>query len=650
MSVQDADDKRAALSDTKRALLERRLRGDAAGPRPRATIGRVAGPGPEFPASFAQERMWFLCRFSPESPMYNIPFGVLVPASVNVPVLERALTETVRRHEALRTTYRMDENGQLLQVVQPPRPVGVEVIDVRGRVGADFAGDVTRLIAEEGARLFDLERPPLVRVTLLRVSDDEYAMVTTTHHVATDGWSYPLMSRDVLACYEAYLHGREPALPEPPRRYADYAVWQRARLRGDALQAQVRYWRELLEGAPALELPTDRPRPPVASNRGRSYRFRLGDGVAERLRETCRAQSATLNMVLLAGWAALLARYAGQDDVLLGTLLASRPHPELEEVVGMFVNTAALRLRLPPGATFRQAVALARGAVLQADQHQDLPFERLVDELGVERDLSRHPVFQVVYFHHVNATGRAGAPPRPPALPMRALPGSTGGDAVDTGVAKFDLQLATTEGPAGVSGNLEYATDLFDEATVARMARHLEQLLDAATRAPDAPLSSHALAPGDERLRLLAEWSAGPAVEVPSRPVHRRFAAQAARTPHAVAVVAGGERVTYGELDAWSDRIAGALRARGAAPGEIVGVHVDRGAGMVAALLGILKTGAAYLPLDPVYPPERIAYMVQDSGAVLVLADPGSFAGAEGVVFLPPRPSAGESVEAVSVE
>jgi amino acid adenylation domain-containing protein len=647
MNVQDATAKRAALSETKRALLERRLRGG--GGTPRETIGRVAGPGPEFPASFAQERMWFLCRFAPESPMYNIPFGVLVPASVNVPVLERALTETVRRHEALRTTYRMDENGQLLQVVQPPSPVAVEVIDVRGRVGSDFGGDVSRLIAEEGARLFDLERAPLVRVTLLRVSDDEHAMVITTHHIATDGWSYPLMSRDLLAGYEAYLHGRELTHPEPALRYADYAAWQRDRLQGDALQAQVDYWREQLKDAPALELPTDRPRPPAASNVGRTYRFQLDDGLAERLRDTCRANAATLNMVLMAAWAALLGRYAGQDDVLLGTLLASRPRPELEDVVGMFVNTVALRLRQPPGTTFRQAVAQARTAVLQADQHQDLPFERLVDELGVERDLSRHPVFQVLYFHHAAIVAPRGGGEGEPALPMRVVPGTMGGDVVDTGVAKFDIQLATMEAEGQVSGSFEYATDLFDEYTVVRMARHFERLLDAATRDPDAPLASHVLTTEDERRALLEEWGAGPPAEVPAEPVHRRFGAQAARTPDAVAVTGGGERATYAELEAWANRVAGALRDRGAAPGQVVGVHVDRSVGMVAALLGILKTGAAYLPLDPVYPPDRIAWMLQDSGAALVLTDVDGFRG-DNVVSLPPRPAAGEGVDAVSVD
>ena len=655
MSTQDLVAKRAALSDTKRALLEARLRG-AAPPAaaPRETVTRCAGPGPEFPASFAQERMWFLSRFAPESPMYNIPVGMLVPAQVDVAALERALTEVVRRHEVLRTTYRMGGDGHLMQVVQPAAPVKVEVMDARGRVGEPFAERVNALVAEEGARLFDLERGPMVRVTLLRVSDAEYAMVTTTHHVATDGWSWPLMHRDLLALYDGYARGREVRLPELPLRYADYAVWQRGHLRGENLDKQVRYWREQLDGASALELPADRPRPAAATHQGRAYRFRLGPELSDRVREAGRGQAATLNMVLLAGFAETLRRYSGQDDVLVGTILGSRARPELEPIVGMFANTAALRLRLAPDATFRDAVAAARRAVLEANQHQDLPFEKLVEELGVPRDLSRHPLFQVLYFHHAAVPGNlASAEDEAPTLPMRPVDPDNHADLVDTGVAKFDLQLATQETAEGIGGSFEYTTDLFDAGTIEGMARCFRAVLDAATRNPDAPLASLDLVSDDERRMLLAEWGAGPSVPVPAEPVHRRFEAQARATPDAVAVVAGGERLTYAQVDAWANRVAGELRARGAAPGAIVAVYPERDAAMVPALLGILKTGAAYLPLDPVYPAERSAWMLEDSGAALVLADPGLAeqlpAGASILPIAPP-PGPGEAVEPVSVD
>ncbi|HEU4882250.1 MAG TPA: condensation domain-containing protein, partial [Longimicrobium sp.] len=656
MSMQDSGTRRAALSDTKRALLEARLRGapPAAAVAPREGVPRGAGDGPEHAASFAQERMWFLSRFAPESPMYNVPAAFLVPADVDVPALERALTEVVRRHEALRTTYRMGDDGQLLQVVQPPAPVPVEVFDVRDRMGEPFAAHVHVLVGEEGARLFDLERGPMARVTLLRVSEADYAMVITTHHIATDGWSFPLLMRDLLVLYDAYHGGREVSLPELPLRYADYAVWQRGYLQGENLAKQVAYWRDLLDGAPALELPTDRPRPPVATNVGRAHSFRLDPELTQRVRDASKQQAATLNMVVLAAFAETMRRYSGQDDLVIGTLLGSRSRPELEPIVGMFVNSAALRLRLPAGATFRDAVNAAKRAVLDANQHQDLPFEKLVDELGVPRDLSRHPLFQVVYFHHaaVNTEGGGSTDARP-ALPLRPINAENIGEGVDTGVAKFDLQFATMDMWNELGGSFEYATDLFDHETILGMERAFRAVLSAALQNPDAPLDSLQIVSDDERRLILDEWGTGAAVAVPAEPLHRRVALQAAATPDAVALVSGCERLTYAELDAWANRIAGELRARGAGAGGIVGVYVDRDLSMVPAMLGILKTGAAYLPLDPVYPPERIAYMLGDSGAALLLADPAlppvESAGTE-IVAVPARPASAGSIDPVSVD
>ncbi|HEU0300076.1 MAG TPA: amino acid adenylation domain-containing protein [Longimicrobium sp.] len=657
MSTQDTGARRAALSDNKRALLEARLRGapPAAAARPEG-VTRCAGPGPEFPASFAQERMWFLSRFAPESPMYNVPVGLLVPADVDVPALQRALTEVVRRHETLRTAYRMGADGQLVQVVQQAAPVPVEVIDVRHRVGEPFTRSVNELVAEEGARPFDLERGPAIRITLLRVSDAEHAMVLTTHHIATDGWSMPRLYGDLLAYYEAFHEGRTLELPEPPLRYADYAAWQRERLRGEALEQQVRYWRELLDGAPALELPADRPRPATASNRGRVHHFHLDEGLAARVREVGRGEAATVNMVLLAAFAELLRRWSGQDDLVVGTLLGSRARPELEPIVGMFVNSAALRLRMAPDATFRDAVALTRRAVLDASRHQDLPFEKLVDELGVPRDLSRHPVFQVSYFHQPNFAAQQGAAAggdRPPALPMRMLDPDNAAGLVDTGTAKFDLLLTTFETGEEIGGMMEYAVDLFDAATIAEVERTFRAVLDAAVRDPGAPLAALDVVGADERRVLLEEWGRGPSVVVPAEALHRRVEARADADPDAAAVEAGAERLTYAELDAWASRVAGELRARGAGRGAIVGVYVDRGLPLVPALLGILKAGAAYLPLDPVHPPERLAFMLRDAGAALLLADPAlpeiPSTGAA-VLPVPPRPAAGESIARVSAE
>jgi amino acid adenylation domain-containing protein len=655
MTMQDTGTRRAALSDTKRALLEARLRGaPPAAQAQREGVTRCAGPGPEHPASFAQERMWFLSRFAPESPVYNIPAAFVVPVETDVPALERALTAVVERHEALRTTYRMGEDGRLMQVVQPPAPVGVEVIDVRDRIGEPFVRGVQALIAEEAARLFDLDRGPMVRITLLRVSAEDYAVVVTTHHIATDGWSFPLLMRDLLVLYDAYRAGREPALPPLPLRYADYAVWQRQHLQGENLEKQVRYWRDLLGDAPVLDLPTDRPRPAQATNVGRSYTFHLGAERTQRVRDACRSQAATLNMVLLAAFAETLRRYSGQDDLVIGTLLGSRSRPELEPIIGMFVNSAALRLRLPAEATFRDAVAAARKAVLDANQHQDLPFEKLVDELGAPRDLSRHPLFQVLYFHHA-AVIAAGAttPESAPSLPIRPVDADNASGMVDTGVSKFDLQFSTIDTGDELHGAFEYATDLFHPETISGLERVFLAVLDQALTSPDVPLASLDLVRDAERRVLLGDWGTGPSAAVPAEPLHRRFEAQAAATPDAAALVAGGETLTYAEVDAWANRVAGELRARGAGRGDIVGIYVERDVALVPALLGILKAGAAYLPLDPVYPPERLAYMLQDTGAALLLADPGlpeiPAAGAT-ALRVPPRPSSTESVERVSVD
>jgi amino acid adenylation domain-containing protein len=620
MSMQDPGARRAALSDTKRALLEARLRGTATAAAPRDTVTRCAGEGPEFPASFAQERMWFLSRFAPESPMYNSPLAMLVPADVDVAALERALTAAVRRHQILRTTYRLGNGGQLLQVVQPPERVPVEVTDVRDRLREPFAESVSALIAEEAARVFDLERGPMIRLALLRVSDADYAMVITVHHIAADGWSMPLLLRDLLAGYEAFRTGGEPGLPEPALRYADYAVWQRDHLRGENLEKQVRYWRDMLDGAPALDLPTDHPRPPVTSNAGRMLPLQLDPELSRRVREAGHQQSATVNMVLLAAFAETLRRWSGQDDLVVGTVLGSRPRSELESIVGMFVNSAALRLRLPADATFRDAVALTRRAVLEASQHQELPFEKLVDELGVPRDPSRHPLYQVLYFHlsHLpsNVVQDAASPP---VLPFRPVDAGGRMDLVDTGTAKFDLQLTTHQTEDGIGGSIEYATDLFEAATVQAIARTFRAVLDAAIHQPDAPLAALDLLDEDERRRLLEAWGAGPSVPVPAVPLHARVVAQARRTPDAPAVTWAGGTMKYAELDAASNRLARHLRARGVGPDARVGVCLERGPEMMVALLAVLKAGGACVPVDPAYPAERIAYMLADSAAPVLL-------------------------------
>ena len=621
--MSDTSARRAGLSPERLELLRRRLGGDATVAKERETVPRCAGEGPSFPMSFAQERMWFVAQYDPGNPMYHVAGGALVNTNVDVDALERALTLAALRHEGLRTVFRM-EDGELRQVVLPPAPVKVEIRDLRPRTAP--AGEMSReevlaVVAEEGARPFDLSSGPLFRVALLRVSDERHALVTTVHHIVVDGWSYGILAREVDEVYGDLARGREPALKELALRYADYAVWQRRWLTGENLERQVGYWRDLLAGAPVLDLPTDRPRPPQQSFRGRLLGFTLAPALGKALRKLGKEESATLNMVILAGFAALLARWAGHDDLVVGTILSNRNRPELEEVLGYFANTAALRLRLEGAPSLRQAVRMAKRAILDADAHQELPFEKLVEELKVERDPSRQPLFQAMYFHHTGIPGHHGSGKGLEKLvDAQPLLKSTPLAAIDTGAAKFDLMAATADAEDdGVSGVLEYATDLFDAATMERFARQLAVLLERAAAEPDRPLASIPLMGEEERRRVVVEWNARSRRGFPFASLPARFEARAAAHPGAAALRFGGRTVTYGELNARANRVARRLAALGAGPEARVGVCLERTPDAIAAMLGAMKAGAAYVPLDPAYPPARLATLLADADAVAVV-------------------------------
>jgi len=620
----DITSRRAGLTDEKRALLQKRLRGESGAFRQRETVTRCAGEGPEYPASFAQERMWFLTQFTPDSPMYNVPVAVLVDADVDIPTLERTLTEIVRRHEGLRTTFHMVD-GELRQRVHEPFPVEVEVTDMRHRVGPDFAHDVDRLVAELGARVFDLAQLPLFRVTLIRVSDDDYALLISMQHIVIDGWAYPLVLRELWEFYGAYLHGKEPALPEPTLRYADFSAWQRKFLTGDTLRAQVDYWREKLADAPTLDLPTDFPRPPVFTHRGHFHRYRVRGETVERLRAICRQESVTLNMVLAAGFNALLNKYSGQDDLVVGTLMGNRSRAELEQIVGVFVNTAAIRADLSGDPSFREMVRASKRGVLEADTYQDLPFEKLVDMLGVQRDLSRHPVFQALFFHHVYVPGHRTSVPlgQAPVLLTRPIAPDHDASLIDTGVAKFDLMMATMERGDELAVVIEYCTDLFRPETIRRMGDHFARLLDRAGRDPDVRLSALSLLGEEERRQVVEEWNARSRRGFPFVSLPGRFERAAAAAPSSPAIRHRGRTVTYAELNALANRVARRLRAMGAGPESRVAVCLERTPEAAAAFLGVMKAGAAYVPLDPSYPPARLAAVLSDAApaAVVTAAD-----------------------------
>ncbi|HEX5871679.1 MAG TPA: condensation domain-containing protein, partial [Longimicrobium sp.] len=554
---------------------------------------------------------------------YNIPMACLISARVDVPTLERAMTELVTRHESLRTVYGLVE-GEPRQIVQPPAPIPVHVDDMRGPNGEPVTDAAIRdRIAQLGARPFDLANGPVVRVDLIRVSEADSALLVNVHHIATDGWSMPIVTREMEQLYEAFAHHRPYPLAPLQIQYADYSMWQRDFLAGDTLRQQLDYWREHLRGAPTLELPTDRPRPPVLSYRGNMYRFVWPAATTQRLHAFSVQAGASMNMVIMAGFYLMLHRYSGQDDLVVGTLLGNRNRAELEPLVGFLVNSAPIRARVSGEMTFRDLVGQVRTAVLNADANQDLPFDRIVDEVTTGRDPSRSPLFQVMYFHHTfvnNDVHHLKDSEFQSELNLRSLFQETGVTLVETHTSKFDLTFATLEYEGALANMCEYSTDLWDEATMARMMEHCRTLLERAAAAPDAPLSSLSMLPDDERARLLA-WSVNDrGMEMDGTPIGR-FEARVAETPDAPAVEFADAAWTYAELDARANRVARRLTALGVRPGDHVGLATGPSAAMVAGLVGILKTGAAVVPLDPEYPAERLAFMIADAGIRTIITE-----------------------------
>ncbi len=566
---------------------------------------RVPRGGP-LPLSFAQQRLWLVDRLEPGSAAYNMPYALRLRGALDVAALRASLDALVRRHETLRTTFE-ERDGQPVQVVRGPAPVALTAVDLRGV--REAGREAARLAGEEALRPFDLARGPLLRSTLLRLGEDDHVLCFTLHHVVSDGWSRGVLVREVSALYAASTRGEEPRLPELPVQYADYAVWQRARLSGETLEAQIAYWRERLAGAPPLlEIPTDRPRATGQSPRAGSHRFALPAGVTQGLRALSRKEGATLFMTVLAGWQALLARYAGEEDVVVGSPIAGRTRVETEGLIGFFVNMLPLRADLSGDPTWAALLRRVREGALEAYAHQELPFERLVEELSVERSLAHAPLFQVTF-----ALDRSGDHD---ALTLGDLvPEPFGGGA---GVARFDLDLTVRDGREALAGALAYRAELFDAETIARMAGHLETLLEEMAAEPARRLSELSLLHGAERARVLEAWN-DTSVEVPSAHVHEQVSAQAARTPDAVAVRSDERTLTYGELEREANRLAHALRRRGVGPEGRVGVLLERSAELIVALLGVLKAGAAYVPLEPSSPPERLGFVLEDAGVSVLL-------------------------------
>ncbi|HKH45554.1 MAG TPA: amino acid adenylation domain-containing protein, partial [Thermoanaerobaculia bacterium] len=561
------------------------------------------------PLSFGQERLWFLDRLEPGNPAYNLPGAVQLSGTLDRAALAASLSEIVRRHEVLRTTFVPTGEGPV-QVIAPPASEGLPLplVDVSALAPGEREREARRIAREEAASPFDLRCGP-VRARLLRFAPHDHAVLWNTHHIVSDGWSGMVFLRELAALYAAYARRLPSPLADPPIQYGDYAVWQRAWLQGRTLEDLLADWRGRLAGAPsALVLPTDRPRPPVLSSRGGYRTFRLSAEVAGRLGALARSEGATTFMVLAAGLAALLRRYSGQDDVLIGTPIANRSQVEVEDLIGFFANTLVLRLDLAGDPGFRELLVRSREVALWAYARQALPFEKLVEAVQPERSLARAPLFQVLF-----VLQNAGSPAvELPGLELRPLP-------VDLAATKLDLTLTLTEAADGVLATLEFSADLFDASTIERMAGHFCRLVAEAVDDPQRPVSELPLLTGPER-QLLIEWndtSRAYGVEVW---IQEMFEERAAAAPDAVAVVFESTFVSYGALSRRSNHLAQRLVSLGVGPDVAVGVCAERSPALMIALLAVLKAGGAYLPLDPDYPQDRLAFMLDDARASVLLA------------------------------
>ncbi|MFL6284933.1 MAG: amino acid adenylation domain-containing protein [Pyrinomonadaceae bacterium] len=567
-----------------------------------------ASRGVRPPLSYAQQRMWFLQRMEPDNPFYNLPAAVRLRGALDVDALLRTLTEVVRRHEVLRTRFE-EADGEPVQVVEPAAPLPLPLTDLSGLEESEREAEARRLTEEEALKPFDIGVAPLIRAGLLRLSSEEHVVLVTIHHIAGDGWSTGVLTDEVRSLYGAYARGEESPLAELEIQYADYAAWQRGWLRGDELEGQLSFWRERLGGdLPVLDLPADRPRPAVQTYRGSHTSVTLSPEVEAGLRALGRREGVTLFMTLLAAFDLLLHRYTGRRDILVGAPVAGRARKETEGLIGLFVNTLVLRAEVGGDLSFRDLLARVREATLSAYAHQDVPFEKLVEELRPERSLSHSPLFQVAFALQNAPAGRLELPG------LETLEVSEGGE-----TAKFDLTVTVAEGGEGLRVSWNYNTDLFDASTVERMARHYARVLKAVALDPERRVSEVELLSAEERRQLLVEWNPAAGVHAPPRCIHELFDDVAAKTPDAVAVVHAGEELTYAELNARADRLSRYLRSLGVGPESMVGLLLERSAEMVVAILGVLKAGGAYVPLDPEYPRERIDFILEDAGVSLLL-------------------------------
>ncbi|HHK2910538.1 TPA: pyoverdine non-ribosomal peptide synthetase PvdD, partial [Pseudomonas aeruginosa] len=554
--------------------------------------------------SFAQERQWFLWQLEPESAAYHIPSALRLRGRLDVDALQRSFDSLVARHETLRTRFRL-EGGRSYQQVQPAVSVSIE----REQFGEE--GLIERIQAIV-VQPFDLERGPLLRVNLLQLAEDDHVLVLVQHHIVSDGWSMQVMVEELVQLYAGYSQGLDVVLPALPIQYADYALWQRSWMEAGEKERQLAYWTGLLGGEqPVLELPFDRPRPARQSHRGAQLGFELSRELVEAVRALAQREGASSFMLLLASFQALLYRYSGQADIRVGVPIANRNRVETERLIGFFVNTQVLKADLDGRMGFDELLAQARQRALEAQAHQDLPFEQLVEALQPERNASHNPLFQVLFNHQSEIRSVT------PEVQLEDL--RLEGLAWDGQTAQFDLTLDIQEDENGIWASFDYATDLFDASTVERLAGHWRNLLRGIVANPRQRLGELPLLDAPERRQTLSEWNPAQRECAVQGTLQQRFEEQVRQWPQAVALILDEQRLSYGELNARANRLAHCLIARGVGADVPVGLALERSLDMLVGLLAILKAGGAYLPLDPAAPEERLAHILDDSGVRLLL-------------------------------
>jgi len=569
----------------------------------------------DLPLSFAQQRLWFIDQLSPGGSFYNIASAYRLAGSLSVPVLEKTLNEIVRRHEVLRTCFHAT-GGKPLQVIQPFEPIRLSIEDLSGRGEEEREQLLTTLLREEASQPFDLEQGPLFRVRLIRIDDDEHVIAFTVHHIVADGWSMGVLVHEVSVLYRAFHTGEESPLPELPVQYADYAVWQSRWLQGEMLETQLSYWREVLAGIPAVhDLPTDFPRPAVQTFQGGRLTTTLSKELSERVVDVSRREGVTVFMTLLAAFQTFLHRYSGNPDVVVGSPIAGRKQTDAEKLIGFFVNNLTLRTRFGPRDTFRTVLQRVRETALGAYAHQDIPFEKLVEELQPSRDLSHSPLFQVMFVLQNVPMEEVGLP----GLTMRGL------ESMST-TSNYDMTLQVQESAEGFVVQFEYNAELFRSSTISRMLEHFRTLVSALVRNPDARVASVPLLTPAERTRQVVEWNRTEAPYPEDLCVHQMFEQIAERQSAEPALTytdgSGADqtvKLTYDELNRRSNQLAHHLRALGVGPESLVGVCTERSIEMIVGILGTLKAGGAFVPLDPGYPQDRLSFMMEDSGVTVLL-------------------------------